>query len=26
LSWGYARAYLKGLRQSDEWMVSLKIL
>ncbi|HYR51375.1 MAG TPA: hypothetical protein VET83_02040 [Candidatus Dormibacteraeota bacterium] len=26
LSWGYARAFLKGLRQSDEWMVSLKIL
>ena len=26
LSWGYARAYRKSQRQSDEWMVSLKIL
>ena len=26
LSWGYARAFQKNLRQSDEWMVSLKIL
>ncbi len=26
LSWGYAKAFQKSARQSDEWMVSLKIL
>jgi hypothetical protein len=26
LSWGYARAFVRGRGRSDEWMVSLKIL